>query len=114
MQATKDHTPSHSEWLQIVSYLVSIRYPKDHAVELLNRYWKPSDPSENGRVFDNMKTSNSASVTRGSVVRYLGLYGVNYDIRDIFMQHRNTGFYNDYKSITKSHRTQIELEQQLK
>jgi hypothetical protein len=114
LEATKSHVPSHPEWLQIVSYLVSIHYPKKDAVELMNRYWNPTDQTENATVFDNMVYSDAQPVTRGSVVRYLSLYGMDFDIRDIFKQHRNTGFYNDHQSITKSHRTLAEIEDMFK
>ena len=78
LEVTSSHRPSHSEWLQLVYYCASIGMPRAEMQHLDNR--NNSCPYTE---YDRRQPGRD-SISRGSVVRYLNLYGKNFEWESIF------------------------------
>ena len=51
----------------------------------MNKYWRPDDRDENSRTWDDLHgTETDNPVSRASLVRFLGMYGRNYNLQEIF------------------------------
>ena len=97
IRQTATHTPNHAEWKQIIMYSAAIGYPKEKLIQLGNAAWNPRDLQETGRVYD---AHCENSVTRGSMIRYLRLYGKDIDYNRIWTKN-TVRYYNEYNEFLK-------------
>jgi hypothetical protein len=109
LEATREHTPTYKEWLNILSFVASTDIDTKNAAQLMNKYWVPEDHDENRSTLDNLRHDSQQHVSKGSIVRYLGLYGCEYDIQKIFKVQTATGLYNDIELLTHECRTPEEV-----
>ena len=100
LTATSGWIPKYEKYFRIMCFLVSIKYPKDKAVELLNAAWKPSNPLETAAKYDSI--SEEDSVTKGTMIHYLQKHGTNVNYSKIFpqkMKNRVHVYYNQYRDM---------------
>ena len=114
LDATQGWAPTYLEYLNIVWYLASIRYPREKTVELCNQYWKPQNPLETGAKYDSLPPHCEHPITKGSIIHFLKLHGRNVNYNEIFppkMKNRVQVYYNQYNEVLlKRPVSQLEIE----
>ena len=78
------HELPHTEWKQLVAFCKGHGLSKTQTCKLLNDHCSPKDLQENERMFEHAESTGPCRVGKGSIVRILRNFQVDFDTTKLF------------------------------